>query len=118
RERTARPTELGGARRWQGLLAKNEEAMEEAFAKAYAWHARAFQPFQEARSRFLHGELLRRHRHRTAARVELTAALSLFERLGAEPWSAQVRDELRATRLTARPWHALVPEQLTPPALS
>jgi DNA-binding CsgD family transcriptional regulator len=116
-ERTGRPTEAAVAARCQGLLAKHEEAMEEAFAQALGWHARAVQPFQEARTRLLHGELLRRHRRRAEARAELAAALALFDRLGAEPWSAQARDGLRATGLTARPRNELGPQQLTPQEL-
>ena len=115
-EQTERPTELAVAARCQGLLAKDEEAMEKAFAEALAWHARAVQPFQEARTRLLHGELLRRRR-RAGARAELTAALSLFERLGAGPWSVQAGNELRATGVTARPRSELRPEQLTPQEL-
>ena len=41
----------------------------------------------------------------------------MFERLGAEPWSAQARDELRATGVATRPWNELGPEQLTPQEL-
>ena len=89
--------------------------MEKAFAEALAWHARAVQPFQEARTRLLHGELLRRRC--AGARAELTAALSLFERLGAGPWSVQAGNELRATGVTARPRSELRPEQLTPQEL-
>ena len=67
-EQTERPTELAVAARCQGLLAKDEEAMEKAFAEALAWHARAVQPFQEARTRLLHGELLRLCRRVARAR--------------------------------------------------
>ncbi len=116
-ERTGRPTEAAVAARCQGLLANDEEAMEEAFAQALAWHARAVQPFQEGRTRLLHGELLRRYRRRAEARAELTAALSLFDRLGAEPWSAQARDDLRATGLTSGPRNEVGPQQLTPQEL-
>jgi DNA-binding CsgD family transcriptional regulator len=112
-ERTQRPTELAVAARCQGLLAEREEAMEDAFTNAFAWHARAAQPFQEARTRLQHGELLRRYRHRAYARAELTAALGLFERLGAEPWAARARSELRATGVTARSRSEPGPQQLT-----
>jgi len=90
-ERTGRPTESAVAARCRALLAGDDEAAEEAFAEAFGWHARADQPFQEARTRLQHGELLRRRRRRADARAELTAALALFEQLGAEPWAARAR---------------------------
>ncbi|MGD0933844.1 MAG: AAA family ATPase [Streptosporangiaceae bacterium] len=115
-ERTGRPTESAVAARCRALLAGDDEAAEEAFAEAFGWHARADQPFQEARTRLQHGELLRRRRRRADARAELTAALALFEQLGAEPWAARARSELRATGVTARPRHP-GQQQLTPQEL-
>ena len=116
-EQTERPTELAVAARCQGLLAKDEEAMEKAFAEALAWHARAVQPFQEARTRLLHGELLRRRGTRRRARG-IHRRPVIVERLGAGPWSVQARNELRATGVTARPRsRSSRPEQLTPQEL-
>jgi DNA-binding CsgD family transcriptional regulator len=115
-ERTGRPTESAVAARCRAVLAGDDEAAEEAFAAAFGWHARADQPFQEARTRLQHGELLRRRRRRADARAELTAALAMFEQLGAEPWAAQARSELRATGVTARPRHP-GQQQLTPQEL-
>ena len=115
-ERTGRPTESAVAARCRALLAGDDEAAEEAFAEAFGWHARADQPFQEARTRLQHGELLRRRPRRADARAELTAALALFEQLGAEPWAARARSELRATGVTARPRHP-GQQQLTPQEL-
>ena len=115
-ERTGRPTESAVAARCRALLAGDDEAAEEAFAEAFGWHARADQPFQEARTRLQHGELLRRRHRRADARAELAAALAVFERLGAEPWAARARSELRATGVTARPRHP-GQQQLTPQEL-
>ena len=115
-ERTCRPTESAVAARCRALLAGNDEAAEEAFAEAFGWHAQADQPFQEARTRLQHGELLRRRHRRADARAELTAALAVFEQLGAEPWAARARSELRATGVTARPRHP-GQQQLTPQEL-
>ena len=115
-ERTGRPTESAVAARCRALLAGDDETAEEAFAEAFGWHGRADQPFQEARTRLQHGERLRRGRRRADARAELTAALAVFERLGADPWAARARSELRATGVTARPRHP-GQQQLTPQEL-
>ncbi|MGW6447366.1 helix-turn-helix transcriptional regulator [Lentzea sp. NPDC055074] len=50
--------------------------------------------FDEARTRLLYGEWLRRRRRRGEARTELTAALSGFARLGASVWEARAASEL------------------------
>ena len=112
-ERTRRPTELAVAARCRGLLAESEQAAEDAFADALAKHAQATQPFQEARTRLLYGELLRRRRRRADARAQLSAALGIFEQLGAEPWAARTRSELRATGITAQPPGKASHRQLT-----
>ena len=57
-------------------------------------------PFELARVHLLYGERLRRVRNFTEARVELTSALDIFERLGAKPWASRARNELRATGQT------------------
>jgi DNA-binding CsgD family transcriptional regulator len=102
-EETQRPTELAVAARCRGLLAESQAAFQDAFAEAFAWHARGAQPFQEARTRLHYGEVLRRNRHRADARAELGTALSVFESLGAEPWAARARGELQVTGITVRP---------------
>lgn len=53
-------------------------------------------PLQAARTRLVYGEWLRRQRRIAAARDELAAALTGFEEVGAEPWAARARAELRA----------------------
>jgi DNA-binding CsgD family transcriptional regulator len=59
-------------------------------------------PFGKARVELGYGRFLRRHGQRRAAREQLRSALAKFERLGAEPWAAQARRELRASGETAR----------------
>ena len=53
-------------------------------------------PFDLARVRLAHGEHLRRARATTAAREQLSRALGAFADLGAQPWVARARTELRA----------------------
>lgn len=54
-------------------------------------------PFELARIRLAYGEHLRRSRASARARIQLAAALEVFERLGAAPWAARAVRELRAT---------------------
>jgi DNA-binding NarL/FixJ family response regulator len=60
-------------------------------------HAESEQLFDEARTRLVYGEWLRRQQRRIEARAQLTAALEAFDRLGAAAWSARTAAELRAT---------------------
>jgi ATP/maltotriose-dependent transcriptional regulator MalT len=53
--------------------------------------------FWMARVQLAYGERLRRMRTLTEARVQLTAAIETFERLGARPWASRALSELRAT---------------------
>jgi DNA-binding CsgD family transcriptional regulator len=53
--------------------------------------------FDLARVRLAYGERLRRGRAMAAARVQLNAALEIFDRLRARPWMDHARTELRAT---------------------
>lgn len=52
--------------------------------------------FDEARTRLLYGESLRRRRRRGEARSELSAALNGFTRLGARTWAERAAAELAA----------------------
>ena len=60
-------------------------------------HAGSPDRFEEARTRLVYGEHLRRRRRRVEARAQLRAALELFEHLGATPWSDRASAELAAT---------------------
>ena len=56
--------------------------------------------FDLARVRLVYGERLRRRRAMTDARLQLRAALEIFERLRARPWVERASAELRATGQT------------------
>ena len=62
-------------------------------------HAR---PLDRARIQLHYGEHLRRERRRVDARVQLRAALEVFESYRAVPWIERARSELRASGETAR----------------
>jgi len=74
-------------------------------------------PFERARVQLAYGEHLRRTRAPSASRLQLTAALETFERLGARPWIARTEHELHAgglTHLSAtgyRDWATLTPQE-------
>jgi len=72
-------------------------------------------PFDLARVRLAYGEHLRRTRSTSSSRALLSAALAVFQRLGALPWARRAGNELRATgqvRSTAdRPDPVLTPRE-------
>ena len=76
----------------------------DAFTEALAWHERAHQPFEEARTRLCLGEHLRRRRRLAAAREALGDARRGFARLGATAWVRRAENELRAAG-TRTPGH-------------
>jgi DNA-binding CsgD family transcriptional regulator len=53
-------------------------------------------PFDQGRIRLAYGEHLRRKRRTDAARIQLTAALQIFQQLGARPWILRTSNALRA----------------------
>lgn len=81
------------AARCRALVAGDDEAPS-LFAEALSDHV--LPPFEEARTRLLLGSRLRRARRVKDAKVHLHAALIRFDALGAEPWAARSRAELRA----------------------
>jgi len=58
-------------------------------------------PFDLARVQLLYGEWLRQGRSTAEARVQLSAAVDTFRRLGAQPWRVRAGHGLRATGLAA-----------------
>jgi DNA-binding CsgD family transcriptional regulator len=71
-------------------------------------------PFYLARVRLAYGERLRRARAMVEARVQLNAALAIFERLGARPWVDRTTAELRASGQTKPRAGESVLDRLTP----
>ncbi|MEU7614883.1 AAA family ATPase [Micromonospora rifamycinica] len=85
------------------LLARDSHT-DEAFRQALTVPGHERWPLEHARIRLAYGERLRRAKEIGPARVELGAALEVLERLGARPWAARARNELRAAGLAvARP---------------
>lgn len=60
-------------------------------------------PFEHARTALLYGEWLRRGRRKADARPHLSAALGVFESLGARPWADRAAAELEATHARRTP---------------
>ncbi len=70
-------------------------ALEEALAE----HELAPILVDRARTLLVQGQVRRRRRQRTAAKLSFEAALGTFERLGAELWAQRTREELARTGL-------------------
>ncbi|GAA2298414.1 LuxR family transcriptional regulator [Nonomuraea roseoviolacea subsp. roseoviolacea] len=94
---TRQPWARAVALRCKALLAARDEEAEAHYTAAISLHQNGGRPFEEARTRLLFGEWLRRSRRKADARVHLRQALQTFERAGAEPWAVRARSELRAT---------------------
>lgn len=90
------PIAAGLRHRAAALVAQGESAGAE-FTRAREAFEEAGDVFQVARTRLLHGEMLRRERRPAEARDELRAAAAAFERIGALPWQERALGELRAT---------------------
>ncbi|MCT9088937.1 AAA family ATPase [Streptomyces sp. ASQP_92] len=82
--------------RCRALLAGDDARAEEFYERALAAHAGDGRPFEQARTRLLYGEWLRRARRRAAAKEELTTALDSFDSMRAGAWAGRARTELRA----------------------
>ncbi|MEV6658934.1 LuxR family transcriptional regulator [Nocardia fluminea] len=100
------------AARGRALLADGAAA-EQHFLAALAGN----RPFDEARTRLLYGEWLRRDKRKVDARTQLEQATGLFDRLDAAPWSERARTELGAlgagtgTRASGGPLSVLTPQE-------
>ncbi|MFI6741534.1 ATP-binding protein [Nonomuraea sp. NPDC050451] len=93
-EQTGNAQAIALSRRCHALLGPDGEA-EEHFTAALALHRSARpRPYDEARTRLLYGEWLRRRRRRAEAKAELIRARDGFERTGASGWAARARAEL------------------------
>jgi DNA-binding CsgD family transcriptional regulator len=111
--------------RWAGAVAARCAALtaddadaEPLWREAVTAHEEDGCPFEEARTRLLYGEWLRRNRRRSDAREHLLAAAAAFARMGARPWQDRAEAELRAAgaggpALTADdPLARLTPQEL------
>ena len=85
------------AERARGILADDPAEAEAWFARARSAYQRQMVPFEQARTLLCAGEALRRARHPAASRQPLRHALTIFNRLGAQPWAAKAMTELAAT---------------------
>ncbi len=94
---------------------KPDEACD-SLEEALVQHARIDIPFSQARTRLVHGQVLRRLGERRAARESLEHARSTFEELGAPLWATRAREELarvpsrRASGSTLTPAESRVAE--------
>jgi DNA-binding NarL/FixJ family response regulator len=93
---TGQPWAAAVAARCRALLSADGNA-EQHFAEAVRLHALGGRPLEQARTRLVYGEWLRRERRRVDARLQLEVARTIFSELGAEPWAERARAELRAT---------------------
>ncbi|WP_067834084.1 helix-turn-helix transcriptional regulator [Nocardia lijiangensis] len=109
-EGTGQAAALAILHRARALLAP-DSAAGELFERSLALHAEHRQPYDEARTRLVYGEWLRRNRRRVDARPQLQAAMETFDRLGAAVWSDRAAAELRATGHTV-PNHSRVSDPL------
>jgi DNA-binding CsgD family transcriptional regulator len=92
-----RPWALAAAARGRGLLTAARGDPQGALAhlqQALQEHKRVTRPFELARTLRAHGMVLRRHKHKAAAKEALEQALSIFERLGALLWVGSTSAEL------------------------
>jgi DNA-binding CsgD family transcriptional regulator len=108
---------VAALRERSAALLASEDEFDEHFDAALAHHAHVEDAFQLARTRLAYGERLRRAGRRIEAREQLRAALELFERLGARPWSERTNGELRASGETTRRRRPYEVEELTPQEL-
>jgi DNA-binding CsgD family transcriptional regulator len=103
--------------RGRGMLARDPESAGAHLQAAVSVPGGEQRPWEHARTRLVYGEWLRRQRHKTEARIQLHAALDIFDRLGAKSWSEQARNELRATGENISRHDLIAPEHLTPQEL-
>jgi DNA-binding CsgD family transcriptional regulator len=112
----AQPWPRARAARCHGMLAGEGES-ERHFDLALELHGQTADAFETARTHLAYGARLRRERQRVRAREQLRAAVTVFDRLGAAPWSDMARAELAATGETARRRDETTLNDLTPQEL-
>ena len=95
-----------------GLVNDDEAAFETALTEHHRWENR----FEEARTRQVYGEFLRRRKRRAEAREQLGAAAATYDQLGAMAWRDRAVAELRLAgerTPSSRAFRPLGPEALT-----
>ncbi len=112
----AQPWPRARAARCHGMLAGEGES-DRHFDLALDLHGQTADAFETARTHLAYGARLRRERQRVRAREQLRAAVAVFDRLGATPWSEMARAELAATGETARRRDETTLNDLTPQEL-
>jgi tetratricopeptide (TPR) repeat protein len=93
----ANPLPAARAARCQGIVAAEDYDVH--FQKAVSLQERSVHAFQHARTLLCYGERLRRARRRRDARIQLRAAIEIFDRLDARPWAIRARAEMNASQL-------------------
>lgn len=89
------PWAIAVAARCAALTAGDADA-EPLYRRAMTAHEGDGRPFEQARTRLLYGEWLRRSQRRADAREQLLAAAAAFTQMGAAPWRERAEAELRA----------------------
>jgi GMP synthase-like glutamine amidotransferase/tetratricopeptide (TPR) repeat protein/DNA-binding CsgD family transcriptional regulator len=112
-ERTRRPSAVALVARCRALLASDLE-LDARFADALSLSVEYTGPFEIARTELLYGSRLARAGRSTEATIRLSAALRVFEELGAEPWARRAREIIVATGGTAPALQLDRLERLTP----
>ena len=110
------PWSLARALRCRALVAPDADSAD-LFERALGYHERTPDAYETARTRLAYGERLRRARNRVLAREQLQAAIDIFERLDARPWTDRARAELAATGVTVRRRDPSTIDDLTPQEL-
>jgi DNA-binding CsgD family transcriptional regulator/tetratricopeptide (TPR) repeat protein len=100
--RTGRPSALALAARCRALLAPDSE-LDMRFEEALAPRVETTGPFERARTELLYGARLVGAGRCVEATDRLSAALLVFEELGAEPWAERARREIVAAGGTVPP---------------
>ena len=91
----------------QGKLDESRASLDEALVQ----HERVDMPFSLARTRLVHGQVLRRLGERRAARDAFEQARSTFEELGAPLWTERAREELARIPIKRASGSALTPAE-------
>ena len=96
-QKSANPDICAHVNRLAGMTAEDDDRADESFRLAHEMHAQGTDPVAAARTRLLHGSVLRRAGRRIAAREQLRAAAESFRAMGFDAWTARAEGQLSAT---------------------